>query len=110
MSSEIQRAMIAIGESAAWWQQMAGRMEQERNQAFSDLAAAHAREQELRARLGGMLDSYDLLVSTASPLPDMAKDVVRAAFLHDPSRARAILAADPEARAGEPGAPGEGGV
>lgn len=57
--------------------------------------------EELRTALAGMLESYDMLVGRFSPMPDLAKDVVAGAFLTEPSRARAILAAEPEVRGAE---------
>ncbi len=56
----------------------------EHNAALGDVA-------RLRAALTGMLESYDLLTGLRSPLPMLAKDVVRAAFVDEPERARNAL-------------------
>lgn len=57
------------------------------------LAERDAEIARLREALAGMLESYELCMGDELAFSDLTKDTMRGAFINEPARARAALAA-----------------
>ena len=57
------------------------------------LAERDAEIARLREALSGMLESYELCMGDELAFSDLTKDMLRGAFINEPARARAAIAA-----------------